>query len=50
MGAGDAAAHPSKFFLGKIDSIYRQIRLDLGKIWAKLRRSLGKTEAKFGQK
>jgi len=36
VGAEDATAHPSKIYLGKI--------------WAKLRQNLGKTEEKFGQK
>jgi len=44
VGAGDAgnaiaAASPSKRFLGKF-----------GQIWIKLKRNLGKIEAKFGQK
>jgi len=42
--------HPlANFFLAK-GVRFGQIWLDLGKIWAKIRRNLGKIEAKFGKK
>jgi len=40
VGAVDAGAL-SKFFWAKLDR-FEQICLDLGEIWAKLRRNLGK--------
>jgi len=49
VGARNAASSTSKIFLEKLIR-FGQICLDLGEIWAKLRRNSGKIERKLGQK